>query len=314
MSIHRQRTEEIDFLKFVFIILMIAFHLVFIGDTYPYAKQFVYTFHMPAFLVISGFMLNTEKPIGQTLHTMLWIFIPYAVLEWGYTIAASMLPVREHVSELTAKLIIENIFIHPLGPYWYLHTLMLCGLTYALTFHFVKFNRLTMFVLLGILYTVYAQYLHIVSLPCAFYFMAGAIVRQSGVGFLSIFRPSFLTIIPIVWLSFYPENLDRAAVTGVMLVYLIMCFCLSCYPFVRGFLRKTTLFIGRNTLVLLMFSPLFTVLAKLYQPFLVGIDPSGMVFLAASLLFAVGGCFALAYVMDRLRISRFFFGKPRILQ
>ena len=27
--------EELDFLKFVFITLMIAFHLTYIGDTYP---------------------------------------------------------------------------------------------------------------------------------------------------------------------------------------------------------------------------------------------------------------------------------------
>ena len=43
----RQRIEELDFLKGVFIILMITFHLVYIGDSYPYAKQIVYTFHMP---------------------------------------------------------------------------------------------------------------------------------------------------------------------------------------------------------------------------------------------------------------------------
>ena len=49
----RRRIDGIDFIKAIMILLMIAFHLVFIGDTYPYAKQIVYTFHMPAFLVIS---------------------------------------------------------------------------------------------------------------------------------------------------------------------------------------------------------------------------------------------------------------------
>ena len=52
------RVKELDFLKCIFIILMIIFHLVYIGDSYPYAKQVVYTFHMSAFLVISGYLNN----------------------------------------------------------------------------------------------------------------------------------------------------------------------------------------------------------------------------------------------------------------
>ena len=31
------RVKELDFLKCIFIILMIIFHLVYIGDSYPYA-------------------------------------------------------------------------------------------------------------------------------------------------------------------------------------------------------------------------------------------------------------------------------------
>ena len=31
----RQRIEELDYLKGIFIILMITFHLVYIGDSYP---------------------------------------------------------------------------------------------------------------------------------------------------------------------------------------------------------------------------------------------------------------------------------------
>lgn len=61
------RVKELDFLKCIFIILMIIFHLVYIGDSYPYAKQVVYTFHMSAFLVISGY-LNCKQG-NQSLRT-----------------------------------------------------------------------------------------------------------------------------------------------------------------------------------------------------------------------------------------------------
>lgn len=55
------RVKEIDYLKCIFITLMIIFHLVYIGDKYPYAKQIVYTFHMSAFLIISGYLANNRK-------------------------------------------------------------------------------------------------------------------------------------------------------------------------------------------------------------------------------------------------------------
>ena len=51
---NNKRIEEIDFIKCVLILLMVTFHLVYIGNTYPLAKSFVYTFHMPCFLVLSG--------------------------------------------------------------------------------------------------------------------------------------------------------------------------------------------------------------------------------------------------------------------
>ena len=60
----QNRVREIDYLKCVFIVLMVVFHLVYVGDKFPYAKQVVYTFHMPAFLLISGYLANMDK--GKT--------------------------------------------------------------------------------------------------------------------------------------------------------------------------------------------------------------------------------------------------------
>ena len=75
-----ERIKELDYLKCVFILLMIIFHLVYIGDKYPYAKQIVYTFHMSAFLIISGYLANIRKKAmpfseqcsGFSYHTHSW--------------------------------------------------------------------------------------------------------------------------------------------------------------------------------------------------------------------------------------------------
>lgn len=73
----RNRIHELDYLKCLFIILMIIFHLSHIGSKYPYAKSIVYTFHMPAFLLISGYLINVHKKPEIFLKAMAWIFIPY---------------------------------------------------------------------------------------------------------------------------------------------------------------------------------------------------------------------------------------------
>ena len=130
VRVMKQRVEEIDFLRCVLILLMITFHIVYVGDTYGAAKQFVYTFHMPAFLLVSGYLCNTAKGAKEFLRAMFWIFIPYLVMETGYVVMASLLPIREHIDNLTAGVLLEKVFLHPLGPYWYLHTWVLCSLVY----------------------------------------------------------------------------------------------------------------------------------------------------------------------------------------
>ena len=56
-----KRIEELDFLKSIFILLMVAFHLLYFADHYPLLKQWVYTFHMPGFLLISGYLMPVNN-------------------------------------------------------------------------------------------------------------------------------------------------------------------------------------------------------------------------------------------------------------
>lgn len=307
------RVHEIDFIKAVMILLMIAFHLVYIGDTYPYAKQIVYTFHMPAFLIISGYMLNTGKPAGKYLATLLWIFIPYAVMEGSYTFAASLLPIREHVDNLTPLLLADKILLHPLGPYWYLHTLILCGLTCFTVLRLPRLSLLTRFIVLALCYLALSASTNIVSLPCALYFMAGAVIRHCKVPFLSFFRPSAASAIPFVILAAMPQFHNKATFGGICMVYLSISLCLTLFTLCHGTILRTMLFIGRNTLPLLLFSPIFTVLSKTYQPMLLRVEPTGMLFLIVSLAITVTGCLLIGAAMDLTGFSRLFFGKKKVM-
>ena len=322
----KQRVEEIDFLRCVLILLMITFHIVYVGDTYGAAKQFVYTFHMPAFLLVSGYLCNTAKGAWAFLRTMLWIFIPYLVMESGYVLMASLLPIREHIDNLSAGVLLEKVFLHPLGPYWYLHTWVLCSLVYYGAMRIGghspstqkgdekcadrwKFFRL----FVAVACCAALGFCGLVSIPNAFYFMAGAALRQYGIGFLRAFWPAVWAIVPVVVIALFPSQLDRATPGGVAIVYFMTCFLLSLYRFTPKRFRAPLLKIGRNTLLLLLFSPIFTALSKLYQPLLVGFDPSGILFCFLTVAIATLGSLLIGWLSDVLRLSPLFFGKPKIV-
>lgn len=309
----KSRVGEIDFLKCVMILLMIVFHLVFVGDTYPFAKRLVYTFHMPAFLIISGYVLNCRKDSIGFVRSMLWIFIPYMFMESAYTIMASLLPIREHVDNLSMSLLIGNVFVHPLGPYWYLHTLILCSIVSYAVFRIPFPDTLSKTILLVMALFFCSEYLHIVSLTNALYFAAGVVIRQSGVAFVSFFRANAFSIVPIVLLAIDASNLDKSAFGGIAIVYLSVSFFLFIYRFLPDIIRLPSLFIGRNTLLLLLFSPIFTFIAKYYQPYILGIEPYGILFILLSVLFVLAGCFSIGLLSDVSGISRFAFGKRKII-
>lgn len=312
---HGKRIEELDFLKCIFILLMIVFHLVYIGDKYPYAKTLVYTFHMPAFLIISGYLMNIEKSVHSFFCMILWIFVPYAVMESGYVVMSSVLPVRGGVEYLSWRIWLEKLLLHPVGPYWYLHTLMVCGLTYYAVWRlFGKWgNILSFLIVVGLFFALEAEILSLVVLPNALYFLAGVALKRTSTDFLSFFRPSLWAIIPFVWLAADVDNLDRASLPGVVLTYLAVSLSLAVYRQLPFRITRLACYIGANTFVLLIFSPVFTMLVKPLIPMFL-FEPSGMLFMFVALSVTVAGCFLMAWLMDKLRLSRFFWGKDRIIQ
>ena len=101
MSIQKARHGELDFIKCVMIILMVAFHLAYFSSKYPLLKQYVYTFHMPAFLVISGWLMPTHKPVDAFLRGLTRIIVPYIMMESAYIVASSVLGIEPLLSPLT---------------------------------------------------------------------------------------------------------------------------------------------------------------------------------------------------------------------
>lgn len=310
-----KRIDELDYLKCIFILLMITFHLVYIGDKYPYAKQVVYTFHIPAFFVISGYVMRVEKPVKDFIKSMFWIVVPYLVMESGYILMSSVLPVREHIEGLTLNVFLDKLFLHPIGPYWYLHTLVICGIVYYVSF--IKFSRggnvLTRLLFSFLLLSIMSLYYNVLSLSSVLYFLAGVSISRSSVSFTSFFRASWLSIPVFCVMILFRSNLDRFSIGGIFITFLAVSALLFLYKLLPGFIHSFLGYIGRHTMVLLLFSPIFTILVKPLVP-LLAFESSGMLFLFLSLLINVCGCFLITFLMDRLHISPFFLGRKNVME
>ncbi len=300
------RIDELDFLKGIFIILMITFHLVYIGDSYPYAKRIVYTFHMPGFLIISGYLMNITKPCKDLIKTMLGYAIPYVVMESGYIVMAAVLPIREHIDVLTFGGFLDRLLLHPIGPYWYLQTLITCGISYILVFHFVPMKTNSRIILLGIIFHVLSDMLGISSFACSLYFLAGVLLRHSNLSFTDVFQQSPMAIIAFVLLAMHPQNLLMDKSGGVLMVYLVIVGFLFVHSHAGQKANSILTFLGKNTMPLFLFSPIFTFLCKPLVPVLL-FDPTGLLFLSVSLLICITGSLFVEWTMIRIGLSQYFY-------
>lgn len=300
------RLPYLDFLKGVLILLVISFHLVYFEHLHPYAKQVVYTFHMPAFLLISGYLVNINKPVKAFLRSMLWIAIPYFIMESGYTFAASMLPVSDHVDNLTLPAYLDKLFIHPLGPFWYLHTILICGLLSRLAM-LVRSHWAVNVALLAVAFLIISLSPLSLSYPCALYYLAGFALRRSGRQFASFFAATPFALLGFALLAVFPANLDKATIGGIAMVYLSVSSLLWIYN-VTGDRLPLVSYLGRKSLLLYVFSPVFTLASKVMVSWL-SFDPTGMLFLVLALVLSVLGSLAVGYILDVLRISPYIFGR-----
>lgn len=309
-----KRLEEADFIKTVCIVLMVVFHLAYIGDLYPMVKKFVYTFHMPAFLMLSGYFLNVCKSNRDFLRSMWWLFVPYAVFESAYVVMASFLPTRDAVDQLSFPLVLDKLFLHPLGPYWYLHTLLLASVVSYSLCRMLRF-RLPSFavsILVAVVLGVLSYATGILSLPNVLYYAFGFALSQMQIPWSRFVRPSLWSLLPLLLLAFFPESWNKTTVVGIAIVYFMMSLLQAIYMRLPLPLQQGSGIVGRNTLPILIFSPIFTMGAKVLLPYL-SFDRSGMLFLVVATFLTLFGSLFLTWLLDGLHLSRYFWGKSRML-
>lgn len=271
------RIEELDYLKGILITLVVLFHLTYFSTEYTLAKQFVYTFHMPAFLVISGWLMNIEAPLPHFGRMISKILLPYIVFESGYIVISALKMVAVPIPELNVSTFLYHFFTSPVGPYWFLHTLIICAVVYKV-WHTI-FASSTSKQAIAMVLTVWllAQYVHIISFASGCFFIAGAVLRRSNIHITNVLNPNILALIALAVLCTHPDFFVEESLSGIAIVYVMMSVMLLFYNLSPHFLRSKVCYLGQRTLPIYLYSPLFTFLFKAFKLYF-SFDPTRFVF------------------------------------
>ena len=310
----QERIHQLDYLKGIFILLMVLFHLALVEETYPVVREAVYTFHMSAFLIISGYLANVDKQPGAFVKGLLRIAVPYLLFEALYILMqyflGRSLGAHNAIESLTATDFVTRLLTMPTGPYWYLHTLVICTAIYWLIYRVLKLQGISGLALSGLI--LYGLSLVIEGLDWSnvIYFLIGLFIMRCGYSFLKVITPSFIALLPLVVLFAFRENYHCGSLAGVAITVLVISLLLAVYPYCIKVIRDGLCYIGRNSLAIVVFSPIFTIATKMMAPYF-SFDPTAITFAVVALALIVACCLACAYLSDKLKLSRFIFLKEK---
>ena len=325
----KQRNTDIDWIRAILIILMILIHIVSFGNAYPQLKAGILSFMMPTFLIITGYLVNIEKSPKEMGRYLMCLALPYVIMVTGFSVLSYFMPVRDGITELSLSQICEKIFVTSIGPYWFIQTMIICGILYYVSFKgaiwgTLRQGKTTMSTTTNLF--IFATLLLLLSKTpalspsAATYYFIGAVLRQCHIGFDRIFRPSPVAL--LLWINLL--GLEEWYDWGTLAIVFSCWCCISSLMWIHSLIKRlqdhasvrktedTLLYIGRNTLPIYLFHPIFTMAAKFYHP-LFSWDRSEIIFALVTIFIAIAGSIGIAKMMEKTHLA-YLFGKGKMLR
>ena len=325
----KQRNTDIDWIRAILIILMILIHIVSFGNAYPQLKAGILSFMMPTFLIITGYLVNIGKKTKEMGRYLMCLALPYIIMVTGFSVLSYFMPVRDGITELSLSQICEKIFVTSIGPYWFIQTMIICGILYYVSFKGETWGKLrqgetTMSTTTSLF--IFATLLLLLSKTpalspsAATYYFIGVVLRQCHIGFDRIFRPSPAAL--LLWLLLL--GMEEWYDWGTLAIVFSCWCCISSLMWIHSLITRlqkkacirktedTLLYIGRNTLPIYLFHPIFTMAAKFYHP-LFSWDRSEIIFALVTIFIAIAGSIGIAKMMEKTHLA-YLFGKGKMLR
>ena len=268
---------------------------------------------MPSFLVVTGFLVNINKPLKTYALYLSKIALAYVVMVSGYAALSLFLPVRDGLTQPTWQAFAHVLFIKSIGPYWFLHLMVVCGVLYYASFRVVpkistaaKLSIFATFIILTALFTP------LLNIRFAAYYFVGVVIRHLVKDFSKVYTSSLWPIIPFLLLVGMPKFQDWATISILVSVFCFFCFAAKLHTYLGNKAQAVAHYIGRNTFPIYIFHPIFTMLAKFILPAF-AFEPTGLLHAAVSVVMGVIGSIYLARALDYTRTS-YLLGRSKLIR
>ena len=317
MPIHKGGRQAIaDWIKGIAIILMVYGHLTHVG-TQDFLQNdlvgIIYTFHMPAFLIISGFFLDFNNDISKSIHkTFRRIMVPYFVFGSLYLLGLVLIQsLNIHTNNAPPATMLDFfkiLFFQPRGAYWFLHSLIILQASILVSRYLTFCCKLDYpFIVLALFFIAMACQLGLLFPRTAVYFLIGLLLRKfsdliPNALFSGIFLMGLIALIgnnEIAVFSFFQVSW----VLAILLFLAGVGLALS-----QQKIFAFGVWVGRNSLIILCFHAFFIVMFKPLANLFLLIDATGISYSLVVTLIATFGSIYSARIFDKLKFSKVLFG------
>lgn len=309
-----KHNKDINLFRSILISLVILVHIVNFGHIYPSVKSSILSFLMPAFLMLTGYLVNINKSIKDFAQYILKIWLPYMFFVIGYAILSLHLPVSDGIKILDTPTMLNILFIKSIGPYWFLHVMMVCGIIYYSIFRlFHNSNTITKYSLFATAIILISFLTPFLNIKAAIYYFIGVGIKHFIGDFSLIYRKSLWPIIPFSLLITRTDYHDWGTISVLVCVISFFCFSSFFISFLKeGKVKSLLEYIGRNTFPIYVFHPIFTMLSKFLLP-VFRLDSTGIIHAISTVVIGIIGSLCMARCLDLLHIS-YLLGRKKILR
>lgn len=315
-----------DVIKGLSIILMVYGHITMVGNYEEFQKSIVgviYTFHMPLFLIISGFFFTVNK--NETAVRVKKVFQnlikPYLIFIVVYLILMIMVNHFTHIQTnnkppTSILEFISTVFVHPIGGYWFLHSLIVLSLLYiGINYGLPFFQYPVLFLICLIFCCLFlSDVVGLILWRTCFYFMLGFIFSniskkkmEGNIGMLII------GLMITIYMFFTKENIKDFTVYQVVWVCGIFSLLWGGSNLLQdNFITKSVAWLGRNTLIILVLHAFFVTILKSTKNLFLHIDQSGISYAIFVTILTLVGSILMAKLFDTIKLSQYLFSKNEI--
>lgn len=308
---------EINIVRCILILLVILIHLTPFKESYPNAQNAILAFVVPLFLFITGYLFNVNKTGKQFAFYLRSLLIMYVIFETTYVILSYFFPVKDCVNELNISSILEKLFLSPIGPYWYLYTMIICGSIYYTIHRACNFLNINCAISLSVFVCIVLSYCSpILGLMSPLAYFAGVIFKKYLTTPCRPIAGSPVAILIVIVTLFYGVIFNPGYATQLSYFSIVVGVCIIgsltwCAKWIPTKVCRTICFVGANTLPIYLFHPMFTLMSKFI---LKGLISQGnlLCFCFLTITSAAIGTLIIGYVLDVTGVSMLLFKKRMI--